>query len=257
MQPGIIRVHRLRARAAGRYTHVDAHVIVPEYWTVVHSHEVLDAFAARVIDALPIDGEMILHGDPCRRALCAICNVADCPERVEPFEARPPITLDEAVATDEAFWGDRWPLPRGGRLLNRAGATPDRCPDDGPRARPPAARRPGVGHDGARRGGAGDGARPVPHPDRVPAVAAHEGRDHRAGVGAALRPGGHARRHAGAARRDDRARHLPGRLLPHQGPRPASRVPRPDRALRRPRAVRPRRAPHAARRRAARPPTWS
>jgi cation diffusion facilitator family transporter len=112
VETGIIRMHRLRARRAGGYTHVDAHVIVPEYWTVLRSHEVLDAFAARVIDALPIDGEMILHGDPCRRALCPICDVPDCPVRVEPFERRPPITLDEAVATDEAFWcGHHHPIP--------------------------------------------------------------------------------------------------------------------------------------------------
>jgi len=114
LAPGIIRIHRLRARRAGRYTHVDAHVIVPEYWTVLRSHEALDALAARVIDALPMDGEMMLHGDPCRRALCTICDVGDCPERVEPFAARPPITLDEAIATDEAFWrshGQPFPVP--------------------------------------------------------------------------------------------------------------------------------------------------
>jgi cation diffusion facilitator family transporter len=112
LAPGIIRIHRLRARRAGSFTHVDAHVIVPEYWTVMQSHEALDAFAARVIAALPIDGEIIFHDDPCRRALCAICNVAGCPERVEPFETRPPLTLDEAISTDEAFWrGHHRPVP--------------------------------------------------------------------------------------------------------------------------------------------------
>ncbi len=105
LRPGIIRIHRLRARRAGPFTHVDAHVIVPEYWTVMQAHEALDAFAGRVIDALPIDGEIIFHDDPCRRALCAICDLPDCPERGESFVARPPITVDEATATDEAFWG--------------------------------------------------------------------------------------------------------------------------------------------------------
>lgn len=105
LRPGIIRLHRLRAFRSGRYTHVDAHLIVPEYWTVEEAHEATDAFAARVLDALPIDGEIIFHDDPCRRALCAICDLADCPVRVEPFVARPPLTLDEITATDEAFWG--------------------------------------------------------------------------------------------------------------------------------------------------------
>ncbi len=102
--PGIIRIHRLRARRGGRYLHVDAHVIVPEYWMVAQAHETLDAYAARVIEALPLDGEIMFHNDPCRRALCAMCDVASCPVRVEAFVARPPITRDEATATDAVFW---------------------------------------------------------------------------------------------------------------------------------------------------------
>ena len=64
---------------------------------------VADAFAARVIDTLPIDGEIIFHEDPCRRALCSICDVEGCPVRVEPFVTRPPLTLDEVVSADESW----------------------------------------------------------------------------------------------------------------------------------------------------------
>jgi cation diffusion facilitator family transporter len=103
MRPGIIRVHRLRARRAGRFTHVDGHLIMPEYWTVEQAHDATDAFAARVIDTLPIDGEIIFHEDPCRRALCSICDVEACPVRVEPFVTRPPLTLDEVVSADETW----------------------------------------------------------------------------------------------------------------------------------------------------------
>jgi len=102
--PGIIRLHRLRAQRAGRFTHVDAHLIVPEYWTVERAHETTDAFAERVLASCKVDGEIIFHTDPCRRALCAICTVEGCPVRVEPFASRPPLTLDEATSTDEAFW---------------------------------------------------------------------------------------------------------------------------------------------------------
>jgi cation diffusion facilitator family transporter len=121
LRPGIIRVHRLRARRAGRFTHVDGHLIMPEYWTVEQAHEATDAFAARVLDALPLEGEIIFHNDPCRRALCAICDVADCPVRVEPFVARPPLTLDEATSTDEVFWqGDHRPSVPSVRALPAA-----------------------------------------------------------------------------------------------------------------------------------------
>src|SRR5262245_61465790 len=110
LRPGIIRVHRLRARRAGRFTHVDGHLIVPEYWTVEEAHEATDAFAVRVLDALTVDGEIIFHEDPCRRALCSICDVEQCPVRVEPFVTRPPLTLDEVVSADET-WQNLAPRP--------------------------------------------------------------------------------------------------------------------------------------------------
>jgi hypothetical protein len=110
-RPGIIRVHRLRARRAGRFTHVDGHLIVPEYWTIEEAHEATDAFATRVIaDALPFDGEIIFHEDPCRRALCSICDMEACPVRVDPFVTRPPPTLDEVVSADET-WQSLAPRP--------------------------------------------------------------------------------------------------------------------------------------------------
>jgi cation diffusion facilitator family transporter len=104
LHPGIIRLHRLRAQRAGRFTHVDAHLIVPEYWTVDQAHEATDAFAEQVLKACTVEGEIIFHTDPCRRALCAICDVEACPVRVEPFLGRPPLTVEEATATDEDFW---------------------------------------------------------------------------------------------------------------------------------------------------------
>lgn len=106
-RPGIIRVHRLRAIRAGRFAHVDAHVIVPEYWTVERAHEEIDAFERRVLEACHVQGEMVFHTDPCWRALCRMCEMPDCPVRAAPFERRPPFTAAEARLTDEAFWGRR------------------------------------------------------------------------------------------------------------------------------------------------------
>ncbi|MCC6765918.1 MAG: cation transporter [Deltaproteobacteria bacterium] len=104
---GIIRVHRLRAIRAGRFVHVDAHLIVPEHWTVEQAHEASDAFERRVIDAGAIEGEIVFHTDPCRRRLCSACDLADCPIRRTPFVERPALTVEEACLTDEAFWGPR------------------------------------------------------------------------------------------------------------------------------------------------------
>jgi cation diffusion facilitator family transporter len=101
---GIIRIHRLRAIRSGRFAHVDAHLIVPEYWSVEQAHEAADRFAERVIASCTIDGEIIFHTDPCRRALCAVCDVSDCPVRREGFAGRPPLTLDEATRPTEMIW---------------------------------------------------------------------------------------------------------------------------------------------------------
>ena len=102
---GIIRLHRLRAIRSGRFAHVDAHLIVPEHWTVEQAHEATDAFERRVIAACAIDGEIVFHTDPCRRRLCPACDLTDCPIRRSSFVERPPLTIDEACLTDEAFWG--------------------------------------------------------------------------------------------------------------------------------------------------------
>jgi cation diffusion facilitator family transporter len=99
--PGIIRIHHLRAIRSGRVAHVDAHVVVPEYWPVDRAHVLAESFEERVMSACGVEGEIVFHIDPCHRAYCAQCDVMDCPVRVVPFIARPPHTLDEAVRTDE------------------------------------------------------------------------------------------------------------------------------------------------------------
>ena len=105
--PGVIRIHGLRAIRAGRFTHVDAHLVLPEYWTIDRAHDAIDAFERRVVNAVRLDAEIEFHSDPCRQALCSICDVFECPIRREPFEARPPMTIEEARLKDDAFWALR------------------------------------------------------------------------------------------------------------------------------------------------------
>ena len=114
IEPGIIRIHFLRAIRAGRFTHVDAHLVVPEFWTVEEAHDHADNFEERVIGTLPFKGEMVFHTDPCRRLYCAVCDVDGCPIRVRPFQAREPMTLEEALHSDDALFAwlrrktERW-----------------------------------------------------------------------------------------------------------------------------------------------------
>ncbi|HEY8514381.1 MAG TPA: cation diffusion facilitator family transporter [Candidatus Binatia bacterium] len=96
--PGMIRIHRLRAIRSGRETYADAHVIVPEYWSVEQAHDQVNELERRVLAIPTIDGEIIFHVDPCLRAFCAVCDVPDCPVREEPFAGRTPLTLAEATS---------------------------------------------------------------------------------------------------------------------------------------------------------------
>jgi cation diffusion facilitator family transporter len=97
---GVIRIHHLRAIRAGRFHHVDAHLVVPEFWTVERSHELAEDLGERVVKELGVEGEMTLHTDPCHRVYCAMCDLDDCPVRREPFGGRPALTLEEAVQPD-------------------------------------------------------------------------------------------------------------------------------------------------------------
>jgi cation diffusion facilitator family transporter len=96
---GLIRVHHLRAIRSGRFHHVEAHVVVPEFWTVEQAHDFTDPIATSILSELAIEGRISTHIDPCRRSLCSSCDLAPCPLRAAPFSSRPPLTLEEAVKT--------------------------------------------------------------------------------------------------------------------------------------------------------------
>ncbi|MBM3287238.1 MAG: cation transporter, partial [Candidatus Eisenbacteria bacterium] len=87
---------------AGRFTHVDAHIVVPEFWSVEEAHERTDAFERRLLDECRIEGEIAFHTDPCRRLFCKVCDLSDCPIRAAAFERRPILTLEEATQPDLA-----------------------------------------------------------------------------------------------------------------------------------------------------------
>ena len=100
LSQGVIRVHHLRAISAGRFHHVDAHLVVPEFWSVERSHELAEDLGERVMKELSVEGEMTLHTDPCHRIYCRMCDLDDCPIRREVFTGRPRLTLEEAVQPD-------------------------------------------------------------------------------------------------------------------------------------------------------------
>ena len=97
---GVIRVHHLRAIRSGRFQHVEAHLVVPEFWSVERAHDLSEEVAARTMRDLGAEGEMVFHTDPCHRIYCVVCDLADCPIRREPYRGTIPMTLEEAVQPD-------------------------------------------------------------------------------------------------------------------------------------------------------------
>ena len=85
IKPGIINIHNLRAIRSGQFHHIDAHLIVPEFWDVAKAHRVTHDFEKNVVAMYPFDGEFAFHLDPCGRKYCGSCDVATCPVREAEF----------------------------------------------------------------------------------------------------------------------------------------------------------------------------
>ena len=96
---GIIDIHKLRVIRAGRFHHVDAHLVVPEYWDVAQVHDLTEVFEYAVVSDYEFDGELAFHLDPCKKSYCSVCEVPNCPIRQQPYENRIPFTVKSL--TDE------------------------------------------------------------------------------------------------------------------------------------------------------------
>jgi len=111
---GAIEIHETRAIRSGAYAHVDAHVVVPEYWTVEQAHDAGEEMERWVLANWKREGEIFFHVDPCRRAYCARCPVDPCAVRAAPFVAKPPVTRASIVGPPF--------VPGGGRELKEQAA---------------------------------------------------------------------------------------------------------------------------------------
>lgn len=101
--PGVIRVHFLRAIRSGNFRHVDAHLVVPEYWPIERAHDLADDLEAKVTAEISGEGEIAFHMDPCRRMYCRQCEVLDCPIRREAFESKPPFVFEDAIRPERVY----------------------------------------------------------------------------------------------------------------------------------------------------------
>ena len=98
----VIAVHELRTFRSGRYTHVDAHLVVPEYYPIRQAHDLCEGFCVKALQEAGIEGEVHTHVDPCGRLYCDRCPAPDCPIRRAPGSAPLPFSLEEATAAGPA-----------------------------------------------------------------------------------------------------------------------------------------------------------
>ncbi|MBP1627766.1 MAG: Cobalt-zinc-cadmium resistance protein [Holophagaceae bacterium] len=94
----LIAIHDLKTLRSGRHTHVDIHLVVPEFYTIQHGHELLERVQEQIIEEAALQGEFNTHLDPCQRAWCPQCGVEPCPIRIQPHENNVLLTVAEAVA---------------------------------------------------------------------------------------------------------------------------------------------------------------
>lgn len=98
---GVIQIHHTRIVRAGRFHHIDAHAVVPEFWDIAIAHDRTEAFEARLMEKYPQPGELHLHVDPCRRVYCRECDASDCPIRARPYVSRLVPTLESLTHPEE------------------------------------------------------------------------------------------------------------------------------------------------------------
>lgn len=98
IRPGVIQIHFTRVIRSGSHHHIDCHMIIPEFWTVLEAHDFSEAFEESIINDYPVGGELHIHHDPCRRAYCESCDLSNCPIRQSPFVARKNLKFEEIVS---------------------------------------------------------------------------------------------------------------------------------------------------------------
>ena len=98
----LLAVHEMRTFRSGRYTHVDVHMVVPEYYPVRQAHDLCEDFGKRALEEARIEGEVHTHVDPCGRLYCERCPAEACPIRRAPRATGATFTLDEATAAGPA-----------------------------------------------------------------------------------------------------------------------------------------------------------
>ncbi|MCC9135349.1 cation diffusion facilitator family transporter [Pontibacter silvestris] len=93
-----IDIHNLRVIKYGSTLHIDCHLTVPWYLTVLQAHDEVDAVAALVREKIDPGIELFIHTDPCIEPSCQICTKESCENRQHKFHHRVEWEFDKVIA---------------------------------------------------------------------------------------------------------------------------------------------------------------
>lgn len=88
-----IDIHLLKIIRSGGFHHIDAHLVVPDYWSVTQTHELMERYEKAVVAAYPFDAEIAFHVDPCFQDFCRRCEMKNCSIRKNEFIEKKPFTV--------------------------------------------------------------------------------------------------------------------------------------------------------------------
>lgn len=95
--PELVTVHELKTLRSGRFTHVDIHLVLPEFMSIQQGHTLADQIAEKLLEKMGQEGEVHTHIDPCQRRWCRLCAMEACPIRKEGQEKHPAISTESAT----------------------------------------------------------------------------------------------------------------------------------------------------------------
>ncbi len=85
-QPGWLNPHKLRVIRSGTYHHVDLHIALPHYWPLERVHETEKEITSALLAEIGVEGDIMIHFDPCEPDYCPVCSLESCDDRRHLFE---------------------------------------------------------------------------------------------------------------------------------------------------------------------------
>lgn len=93
-----IDIHNLRVIKYGNTLHIDCHLTVPWYLSVLEAHGEVEAVGALIRERIDPDIELFIHTDPCVAVSCAVCTKHTCEVRRQSLLKRVEWDLDKVIA---------------------------------------------------------------------------------------------------------------------------------------------------------------